>query len=127
MREIKFRFWDVLHKKIEYDFPVPLNEHSINRFMMMAYNSNFWKIMQSTGVKDINGVEIYEDDAVKVFFFIEEEYHIGKIIYDSGLGCYWVSDEKKFAFPLHGVGQGETLEVIGNVHENPELLSAHSL
>lgn len=69
-------------------------------------------LMQSTGLKDKNGVEIYEGD---IFRFGDRNY---VVIYNLGsFGCF--EDDKYFPLGEIFYRNGE---VIGNIYENPELL-----
>ena len=89
-------------------------------------------IMQSTGLKDKNGKLIYEGDIVKFGEFYNNEwnsFNIGKV--------YWGGKFDYPAFELqcstadfdmsNGLsyifGNGLSIEVIGNIYENKELLN----
>lgn len=135
MRELKFRAWDNLEK--EY-----LNEEDIaidnlgNIFIFERYDNNdsdLWYtrllpdpdnkryvIEQCTGLEDKNGTEIYEGDVVRC------PGGIGKVYYDDDSACFNVSgfydggqDYPSLAFSENG---NATMEVVGNIHENPELV-----
>lgn len=85
-------------------------------------------IMQSTGLLDKNGREIFEGDIVKryksPFFKAEWEYQIETVV--KGEACLLLdkkfgknSATMRFGSPF---AKSDLLEVIGNVYENPELL-----
>ena len=122
MREIKFRAWDKEAKKMIEPFWLKslvvnycdeFNYSSIHEDDLFLASQNELEFMQYTGLKDKNGKEIYEDDIVSG----------GEKIYSIGfhLGTFTLNNEKGEV----GIGlvQTETsLEVIGNIYENPELL-----
>ena len=73
-------------------------------------------IMQSTGLFDKNGVEIFEGDIVSRFNRIVEE-----VVWNSRKG--WWAIQTRGEIGLTVLAQFiEVVEVIGNIYENKELL-----
>lgn len=78
-------------------------------------------LMQYTGLKDMNGKEIYEGDIVKFADVVGYvEYYLGSYIIKvrDGYGSFY----DFFDFYNEKGDLVEELEVIGNIYENPELL-----
>ncbi|RXE81486.1 YopX family protein [Enterococcus durans] len=85
-------------------------------------------LMQSTGLKDKNGVEIFEGDVVSVsvrngFDYLDNKVCIVKnSIGHSGLVCATVDEDLEYRIFNTELFEEYTYEVIGNIYENPELL-----
>lgn len=120
MREIKFRAWDKENKAF-----MPNEGYAIcdGDVMGLRYGNEMEdvltdqvEIMQYTGLKDVNGKDIYEGDIVVV---VSQ--------YWGQLGNRYEVKFRKGVFTtkydlLSGISPSTS--VIGNIHENPELLEA---
>lgn len=137
MRDIKFRAWDKIFKKmlkiglVDLDDMTVYNAKSVDfrcsyqRKTKYSENESFEDVerlvfMQYTGIKDKNEKEIFEGD-----IFVRNN-HKFEVVWDStrfigldndrsgkGYCCYVDSCYKDGS---------SSIEVIGNVYENPELL-----
>ncbi|HBD4332477.1 TPA: hypothetical protein KJK14_002540 [Enterococcus faecalis] len=90
---------------------------------LKSYHVRNLVLMQSTGLKDLNGVEIFEGDIVKVtvnnYGTGERFEQIDKVVYEDCRFCF--NDGFYYSETIKYSGY-ENKEVIGNIHENPELL-----
>lgn len=80
------------------------------------------ELLQFTGLKDVNGKDIYEGDVLRTKAGLIQIVEKGILETDrediiSGFYANNLSDDKPHTFSYDD-------EVIGNVHENPELLEA---
>ena len=146
MREIKFRAWNkvtgVMFSVGEYMPPAsPAFTGSVSDDNLNAFPLTECDLMQYTGLKDKNGKEIYEGDILQGQWGLQQEEELQSIrgpIEFRG-GCFvwrtWLKTFTEFdgKHPLHWVEnfpskkeyrQCAGIEVIGNIHENPDLLEA---
>src|SRR5699024_11111231 len=86
-------------------------------------------LMQSTGLKDINGTEIYEGDILKHIDFDSNQDTVNVVYMKHGSLVFDVEvDEFVYDVPVYRLhpetsgGYEDTLEIIGNIYINPELL-----
>lgn len=127
----KFRAWDVHEKKmftndqlIIWNGNVYANDNSkLNVDNLKGWNIDEKYLMQSTGLKDKNGKEIYEGDIVRYECCFGS--YVEEVIYDDKHCNFGTidNDEETFSFAaLISHSDVDCFEVVGNKYENPELL-----
>ena len=129
MREIKFRAWNKESKQMKrcgiYPDGVPM-AYAGGDSAIALYDR---PIMQYTGLKDKNGKEIYEGDMVAENILTcvgidcpKDSFTIKNHVVELRSPRYWLVDED-MGWEGEGLVSPEDCEIIGNIYENPELLS----
>jgi len=139
MRENKFKVWCHNKNEWEKDMVIMFQDGTLGHF---SRPGNFIPLKPEThtavfytGLKDKNGVEVFEKDIVS---FMIIPAGATSVIYDSKetrcvveympeLAAYYLVylgvDKETHPDSLHSIG-GDVVEIIGNIYENPELLKS---
>lgn len=124
-REIKFRAWSPRAKRMysaeemakDQMTLLPtgrfINVHSISVELSEIYSWDEMLPLQYTGLKDKNGIEIYEGDIVKY------KKHTAKVSWNKLAAGFWFEGDIDFKDITI---KGSEVEIIGNIYENKELI-----
>lgn len=127
MRALEFRAWDKVEKKMLFDAdPFVIHVSGSNEPLLAETHRNGDCIFeQYTGLKDKNGQKIYEGDVVTFMVerfnnvtlgFESEDWHTAVCKWNQDDACYsFVDGDDPFSVQFEA-------EVIGNIHENGDLL-----
>lgn len=85
------------------------------------FNANELVVMQYTGLKDKSGVDIYEGDILAFGSHETNSYGTCEIRWSEGAARFY-----QVPYMAPNVTDWKLCEVVGNIHENPELLKANS-
>lgn len=143
-REIKFRAWNTQKKRMSYQdgtgsqpliFRIDgaltlVDKYNNSEYQYKCehnlfitdeeggnYHTEDFLLMQYTGLKDKNGKEIYEGDIVKIRDYYAE---VGVVEYNPPRFNIFDNDDSTTDFDNI---KWKYFEVIGNIYENPDLLS----
>lgn len=123
MREIKFRCFNAFANVMQ-SWEDMVN---LNKIHLLANQKPSYQIMQFTGLKDINGKDIYEgdilaDDCIRKELYDEGTYAYGVVLFKDGkfLQAYTHKDNSVYYDDVTPIWL--KIKVVGNIYENPEIL-----
>lgn len=128
----KFRAW---HKELKMMFEV-LAIDFFNKAVTVKFDKEHYRIysfddiilMQSTGLFDKNGVEIFESDIIRHTDFYLNSETIDKVYFKEGSFMYnVVVDKYNYDVTIGKILENSIVEVIGNVYQTPDLLETEEL
>ena len=96
-----------------------------NRFgAPLAFGVRPETVGQYTGLKDKNGVKIFEGDIISCTLSFEGRTlpHIGVVIYSDNIACFCTKNDAGDTPMLKHCTN--TRLIVGNIYENPELMEA---
>ena len=127
MRDIKFRAfvknpkWMVPVEMIDLKYQTAEVDLSYGNGATSEYEFDEIELMQFTGLYDSGGTLIYEGDIIMVFD-PDKKHQIQQVVFQDGAFCGY-SPKKSTRWTLLDILIGaHGVEVIGNVHENEDLL-----
>jgi uncharacterized phage protein (TIGR01671 family) len=134
-RVIKFRAWDeqaeVIHLDVEFirsgvegnDWIIFKSDRQTlenGNVLNNPYFAQQIKLMQSIGITDKNGADIYEGDGARIHHDDGESNYEGVVTYEPESCAFGMLAGDTWSW-FEQI-DGRNLEVIGNIHENPGLL-----
>ena len=135
MREIKFRAWNNITERYYYNVQATHDSDFGDSFQNILDNYELI-VEQYTDMTDADGVDIYEGDIVQPI-----QAYLGvpnmkpskrglPIVVESGNYVYgkWIArDVREDGFGVNDYNFSEGIQVVGNIHENPELLEHNKI
>ena len=130
-REIKYRAWLKEEKKMVNVETIDFTDKSmqylekneiIDAYLLRRVIFDDIDLMQYTGIKDKNDVEIYEGDIVLIRIDKTNILHKTVVKFKHGAFIADIIGNNDYIYLFHFGFNKDDFEVIGNIYENEELL-----
>ena len=136
-REIKFRAWNGEKMITQFDGIANIDTFNTSpkKQLLVCIGGYSWGtanwgtnviLEQYTGLKDRNGVEIYEGDVLEYIssnlFSLGEKIRLSVSYVQARFWCHGVNNGSNIGIYLAELIDTEKCKVIGNIHQNSELL-----
>jgi uncharacterized phage protein (TIGR01671 family) len=128
-RKIKFRAWDNINKKMLSWKEIALDKDILSSVMLNEFYATippkyFWQRQQYTGLRDMDGVEIFEGDILQEEYS-DKDYPVSRLqteikwskAYSGFQWCEHRLDDGDLADFYGGVSQTDYKKVVGNIFE----------
>lgn len=118
----KFRMWNKITSKMHsvdglyFDSEEVQYKDEVDVLRFIKFGNTI--LMQSTGIKDKNGMEIFEGDILK------SNKYITSVFYERGAYCVKFCRTPNTTVTMNVISFIEKYKtkIVGNIYENPELL-----
>lgn len=136
----KFRAWDkddkVMRIVNEIHFGtgsitcMPLKDHDdmLEMYDPICFEGHY-ELMQSTGQKDKNGVELFEGDICKCFNGLKDYWYVVEWVYAGWQTVTFKKPDSSVVGIAHEMNQfyiepdeAKQLTIVGNIYQNPDLI-----
>lgn len=138
---LKFRVWDKdlkkmhvcgedIHDSISFDEDGVAYYYNLQNGCGSSTDESVYILMQYTGLTDKNGKEIFEGDILHHTWNSGHDHileTISEVKWNNA--AFFVDDKKRsdWLLSVHTLVDWAEVEIIGNIHENPELLEVPGL
>lgn len=135
MRELKFRAWDKdMNTMHDISGFITFKQFTEVHFGTSGFKRGQYELMQYTGLKDKHGTEIYSGDVISRKRHKDQNNWASELVHDMDYADTVIFHHGAFISKENGktihsiirpfrITDNIEHEVIGNIHQNPELLT----